>query len=273
MRRSTRYKRRAPRRKKPYRKKTSRRSSARTVKSIARRVVTSLVETKRFAIVREQYLWAANPTTRNYSWTYRPVFTPLDLGTTPYSMIGSEILDPMIKMKFTFSWAFDSIFSDNPSNFGTVHMRVYLVSSNDESLTIGGGVGIVSPTAYPQVGGSSDPGWFYQPNMDITTLNGNNVKVLKSWYKKFTPTPTFRGTTEPAVGKVQISGKMQYRWKRKMVFQEAATIPSSGGPSPTRTLRGNNYFILVGMGMWAQQIGVANLPVCYVDSFLYYKDP
>ncbi len=230
----------------------------------------SLAEAKRFSVVNEDY----NPsyvTPVLYRYTVRNVFAPIPSGgsggDSSYSREGAEIVDPLLKLKWTCRVNFGSNF---PANYGTWYFHVYLIASIDLDTFPSTGVNV-----YPAIGGASDPGWFLNPDGARPTLNGNNVRVLKAWHRKYTPDQiaygAATGVTPTVAGSVDITGGMSYRWRRKLTFQDS----TSGAPNFTTSvyLRGMNYFILAGWSSSATTVPTASRPVFAMDSFLYWKDP
>ena len=157
---------------------------------------------------------------------------------------------------------FAALQSDNAINYATVGFNVMIVASNEQlSLTTPSNFSTLSP----------DPGWFYQRNGYKATMNGNNVKVLKKWHKKYTPDQVVAGGSQ---GIVTISGSMKYRWKRKLTYEDLSTIPGTGGPASTTILRGWNYYILCGTQVNTNYASALTAPpVIVMDSYLYFKDP
>ncbi|QCO93518.1 capsid protein [Gopherus associated circular DNA virus 5] len=254
------------------RRRTRRRApTLKAVARVARRAVLSLAESKRFSIINEDFNPAyVTPTAAR--WSVRSVFGPIPQGGAnadlSYAREGSEIVNPMLKLKFIFRVNWGNFFTTN--NYGPFYFHVYLVATTDIETFPGTGVGI-----YPTTGTSTDPGWFITDNITRPTLNGNTVKVLKAWHRKVTPDQVSfdqaSGTTSVVAGYQDVVGKMSYRWRRKLTYQD---VP---GPGPnfgsSVVLRGWNYYILVGWGAAINTVTSATRPVAVVDSFLYFKDP
>lgn len=233
------------------------------MKRVAKRVTLSLVESKRFAIINEGYnnILTSAPN----QWTIRNIFAPLGQGVTSSAIVGSEIVNPLLKLKFTCKVDFSSLQAGRPKNYGTVAFNVFLVAANEQFRSNTG-----LPVAYGSL--TPDPGWFYQTNANRPTLNGNNVKVLKKWSRRVTPNQVVAGGSQ---GIVNLNGSMKYRWKRKLTFEDEAGVPSTGGPQSSKILRGWNYYILVGTGVNTDynDLPVDQYPTVAMDSFLYFKDP
>lgn len=197
-------------------------------------------------------------------WFYRSVFSPLNVGTASYTMIGSEICNPMLKAKFTWAINWNAIRDGDSSRYGSIGLNVFLVASNEQSTN-------TSVALYPDSTFGIN-NWFYQNSGYNPTLNGSNVKVLKKWHRQISPDQL---STAPLVGFNIVTGKLKYRWRKKIHFEDAASVPDIGGPASTRVVRGWNYYLLVGYRIsnaLGPSVG-ANYPTCSMDSFLYYKDP
>lgn len=234
----------------------------RLMKSVARKVTLSLAESKRFTTLNVPI-----PTNSNGNatqWFVRNVFAgTLATGTGSYSIIGSEIQHPMLKVKFTARVNYATLFSDNPLNVGTVSFNMALIATNDQ-------IGNTTDTP-SQYGLSPFSGlnWFYNQDGHKPTFNGNNVKVLKTWTKRTNPMVTTTNGPNNIV-----KGTMSYRWKRKLTYEDIATIPTSGGPTSANILKGWNYYLLYGYALPTfQTSSLTSQSVFSVDSFLYFKDP
>lgn len=240
------------------------------MRTVARRVALSLSEAKRFTILAEAF----SPTfvgVTTYRWNVRSVFGPVPQansanGAPSWARIGSEIVDPMLKLKFYFGINWANLMSTTPLAYGTIHMVVMLVAASEEL------VGSNSVINYDT--SSTDPGWFLQPQPKTVTMNGNNIRVLKRWRKKITPdqisTAAPVGATYTYLGQGQITGQLTYRWKGKKTYQDLVGV----SPNPTSDvfLRGVQYYILTG---WETTYPIASAarPLLTVDSFMYFKDP
>ncbi len=230
------------------------------MKSVARRVTLGLTESKRFAVINENATLVLG--SGGNQWSYRNIFSRLDPGVGAENYIGNEIANPLLKLKFVCLANWADIALQQPTQYGTIYFNVYLVASNEQ---------LPQTTFANYASISPDPGWFYSQVSSKPTLNGNNVKVLKRWRKSITPDVVNAGTI---LGRKAITGQMTYRWKRKLKFEDDATIPTVGGPVNTRVLRGWNYYILAGFGMPVSLSGTfTSTPVIAMDSFLYFKDP
>lgn len=266
---------RARRRRAPIRRRKatrSRRTTTQSMKRIAKSVTLRLCETKRHAVINEN----ATPTPLNGNvtqWSFRPVFVyPQFQGSTSYEVIGSEILNPLMKCKFFWFIPWSSIIGTTGADVGryaTVAMHVYLIASNDQATN-------ATFTNYSQQTGTSNQfNWFYQQDGYMPTFNGNNVKVLKKWSKLIHPDQI--ATTNTPIGNLVIPGRLSYRWKRKLTFEDSGTVPGTGGPQSLRVLRGWNYYLVTGFRVAGTSLANAPIPGaypnCVLDTFLYYKDP
>lgn len=204
-------------------------------------------------------------------WNYKNVFNTLANGTTGFQFVGNEIVNPMLKFKFKWIMNWANISSNNTGNFATAAINVLLVAANEQfTATVA--------TPYPAIGSTGDPGWFYQSDGYYPTMNGNNVKVLKKWSRRVTPPglPMNTSGLQP-LGTQYVTGKMTYRFKRKLTFEDSSIVTAIGGPARATTLRGWNYYLLVGASLPFGQGtpvgtgGSAVMPV--IDTFMYFKDP
>jgi hypothetical protein len=241
------------------------------VAKVARNVALKLAETKRFAVINEQLPLPVNSNANQ--WFYRNIFSTLAnygyQGVESWKYIGSEIQRPMLKLKFRWDIIWNGFRANTEINYGSVGLTVMIIASNDDSFQAVFG-------NYPGGTSSGITNWFYNPDGFKPTMNGNNVKVLKVWHRKVTPDqiPTTTGSGYVS-GTQVVTGKMSYRWKRKITFEDVSTIPVSGGPTSASITRGWNYYILAGYGLFSTLGSVSALavPNLNMDSFLYYKDP
>ncbi len=246
----------------------------RLMKTVARRVAKNLAETKRYARVLETASVLPS-TTAASQWSFRHVFAPLAApfstggagqGAASFQFVGNEIVDPMLKLKFSWYLNWEQI-RRTVANYGTIGLNVALVAMNDY-VTAGGTSFINAATI-----GNFD--WFYNPDAYNPTFNGNNVRVLKKWSRMVTPDQL--GPTA-VQGNQVVRGRLSYRWRRKLTFEDQNVVPQFGGPAVSPILRGWNYYIITGyrgFGNWGgTSAGVPDaFPQCIMDSFLYYKDP
>nr|QCO93516.1 capsid protein [Gopherus associated circular DNA virus 2] len=256
------------------RRRTTRRrtGSMRLMKSVARRVAKNLAETKRYARVLESAS-AIPSTTAASQWSLRHVFAPLAVtssgggqGTASYQFIGNEIVDPMVKFKFSWYLNWEQI-RRTITNYGTIGLNVCLIAVNNTIAA--------ANTGFVNAATVANFDWFYNPDAYNPTFNGNNVRVLKKWSRLVTPDQLGPTTVQ---GNQVVRGRLSYRWRRKLTFEDFATIPQSGGPSVSPELRGYNYYIITGFrgfGNWGgTSAGVPDaFPQCIMDQYLYYKDP
>lgn len=234
----------------------------RLMKTVARRVALNLSESKRFATINVGY--PVNSNGQATQWFVRNVFAgSLGQGTNSFSVIGSEIQHPMLKVKFVFRVPFGSLNGDNPQNLGTVSLNMVLLATNDQ-------IGNLSdiPTQYG-LSPFNALNWFYNTDGHKPTFNGNNVRVLKRWQRRTNPQlVTANGPT------TLVRGSFSYRWKRKLTYEDVATVPAAGGPASSNILKGWNYYLLMGYALPNSQISVlGSAPSINMDSFLYFKDP
>lgn len=249
--------------------------TTRRIARISKRVALKQVETKRFTILNENYsILPIN--TNGTQWSARNVFSPLSEGVDSFNTIGNEIVNPMVKLKFSAMIDWNNVRSLNglgstiPGTVSVV-LNVMIVAANDQYA-------YYQPTLL-QPGGSNQGGWFYQADGARVTLNGNNVKVLKKWSIVKSPPSIIAGTQSTAIaGGTLVRGRMTYRWKRKITFEDLTTLPpANGGPDRSIITRGWNYYILVGWGL-PPGFTLGTTPIRPIvdfgmDSYLYFKDP
>lgn len=242
----------------------------RLMKTVARRVAKSLAETKRFARVNESAS-VLPTTTAATQWSLRHMFTPLYFGggqgVQSFQFIGNEIVDPYVKMKFSWYMNWNQI-RITPTNYATVGLNVVLVACNDQTLNIAGSNFVNASTV-------SNFDFFYNPDGYNPTFNGNNVKVLAKWSRMVSPDQVGVAAVQ---GNSVVRGRLKYRWRRKLTFEDQATIPTTGGPAVASNLRGWNYWILTGFRVYSNlAAGAAGIPdavpQCLMDTYMYYKDP
>lgn len=238
------------------------------MKSVARKVTLSLAEAKRFSVINQEAIPSYVGSLSN-SWTLKNPFAaiPIAIDAQSFGRVGAEIVDPMIKLKYTFKIPWFS--NVNVNSWGTWHFSVALISANDN---------FTNSTFLPYDFGSTDPIWFLNSAVGRTTWNGNNINVLKIWHRSYTPDEivlqTQAGVTNQVYGQSDIVGKLYYKWKGKKTFEDVAAVPGFTAPNyPSGTLlKGTNYFVMVG---WQAPgtIPFGNRPSCQVDTFMYFKDP
>lgn len=246
----------------------------RLMKRVARRVTMSLCESKRFTILNEQYV-PSYVTPTPFNWTLRDVFFPIPQANTAaganavgssYAKVGSEIVDPLVKVKGSFTVNWGLIGANNPGSLGTMHMHFYIIASTTDSPL----PGIVTNYDFTL---SGDPVWFLNSDPARPTLNGNTVKVIKHVHRRVTPDQlVYTGTGPVYVGTTEIPFSLKWRKKGKLTFEEVsvATAPNFLTSSVTRGWR---YYFLAGWGTAGGALASAARPTIEVDSFVYYKDP
>lgn len=238
-----------------------------TIKKVARREILRNVETKRYAMINDQVTYGIISTLQNSFWMARNPFALLPNGIDSWNVVGSEILDPLLKLKFTFDVNWNQIFTTNSNNYASIALNVYLLASNDDDVATSSWTNVFVP-------GTEQYNWFYQPNAYIPTFNGSNVKVMKKWRRVVRPDNLMgTGTVQ---GLQVVAGSMKYRWKRKLIYEETQAI-NTGGPARDTVFKGMNYFVVVGVGTRAglgtTTVTSGSLPKCTMDTFMYFKDP
>lgn len=256
------------------------------MKRVARRVALNLSESKRLSILNENVF---NPTgVASGSYRFKSIFGQLPTATganvgASYATVGNEIVDPLVKFKasLTINWA--SMLSDpvlgQRLNYGSIYAHIFLIACNDYANPAGGATppGQLFWSKYPGLFSAEDPGWFLNDDSARPTLNGNNVKLIRRWSKKYHPPPQHQrispgdaGFESLGITELVLQGKHKFRGK--LTFEDNpfgdvdSNFPRSG------TLRGWNYYWLVG---WGAQgiISVPAQPQINMDQFVYYKDP
>lgn len=255
------------------------------MKRVARRVTLSLAEAKRFSVIQQGVFSNTNAT--QVRWMYRNLFSSLPApninnASTSYVVVGNEIVDPMLKFKATFAIPYANILASEAALvYGTICCYVYLIAANDFTGAVGNGApppGSIAFTPYPGQYSEADMGWFLNQDPYKPTLNGNNVKVLKKWSKRHHPethlerVPTGTVTTD-ARGIVAINIEGSYRWKRKLTFEDNPFGDSDANFPRAGTLRGWNYYLMLGWGAPSVITLSNSQPQCNMDTFLYFKDP
>ena len=250
----------------------------RLMRKVARRTLLNLAEAKRFSILNEQFS-PAYATAQPNMWTVRNVFSvipnpaaSLAVTNASWTRVGSEIVDPLLKLKFTCRVNWANFGQVGGGGYGPIYFNLMLVATTDQLAN-------PSTVSFYDFTASGDPGWFINPEGSKPTMNGNNVKVLKRWRRKLTPDqvgyPVVSGqaTSVSVIGAQETTGTLTYRWKRKLTYEDATPSAAPNFPSGN-TLRGWNYYILAG---WWVSSGTnvisGSRPTINVDSFLYFKDP
>lgn len=257
----------------------------RLMKRVARTVALKLSEAKRFTSLG----FDANPATdygapRRFRWTYKNVFSGIPSAAggsagASFSLVGNEMVDPLAKAKFSFSWNYaDILAARNYDAYGTVMGWVYIVATTDQLETTGF-------TQYPAQGSSTDPGWFMNQDPYRPTLNGNNCKIVRRWRIQHQPVnlaPTALTSTGQTIITTSFSGAgtiiknltCKHRWKGKKTFEDFTQTANPGNANYFRStfLRGWNYYWLVGWTV-PEVVPFAQAPAIINDQYLYFKDP
>lgn len=234
----------------------------RQVKTISRKVALGLCETKRFTVVNEPASGNSTVVPNNYYWMLKNIFGQLsnagaNQGVGNYQIVGSEIVNPLMKVKFQWQVPWQNMYAASAGNYQTVALCVMLVSSSDD---------LVANTFTSAVGFTETNDWFLQAYPFRITMNGHNVKVLKRWMRTVSPDQIQSGTP---IGSAVVKGKMTYRWKRKLRYQDSAGVNTL----PQNVLSGPNYYLMTSWATNVNVAGTAAVPNCQMDTYLYYKDP
>lgn len=235
----------------------------RLMKTVAKRVALSLTESKRFALLNETWI-SQMPSATATTWFVRNVFSPPGQNVLSSGIIGSEIVNPLLKLKFNFTINWGTLRIDNIGNYGTVRLNLFIIGTNEQYA-------YSTPTNYASI--TPSPFWFVNSNGHRVTLNGNNVKILKKWSKRVTPPPVSEATGAPPIGVYNIPGTLKCRWKRKLTYEDTGLSLTDGAFNSSDILRGWNYYIVAGIATQTS-VNTANTGVqMAMDSFLYFKDP
>lgn len=258
----------------------------RLMKSVARRVALNLSEAKRFTTLNELPIPPV-PASVTFRWAYKNVFAPIPSGNgaaagTSWAVEGNEIVDPLVKMKITFRLNFSNQIAGLLNGaYTTNYMWVYLIASNEQVT------GLLPPsntwTNYPVQYASDDPGWFLTQNPQRPTLNGNNVKILRRWSRKYTPDELFAIADATStlnvqgLGRPQINMNCKHRFRGKKTFEDAVFGDTDSNFLRSAILRGWNFYWLVGWGIGPtaefSPIPTTNQPSVSCDTYTYFKDP
>lgn len=254
------------------------------MKRVARTVALSLSEAKRLSVVNQDVF--NNTSAVAFRWSYTNIFSaiPVASGTgagSSFASIGNEIVDPLLKFKAVCRIPYGLTLLDNSNNYGTIQFTVLLVAANDfASTTASGGPtpGNINFTTYPALFDTADPGWFLSADPFKPTLNGNNVKVLRRWTKKYHPEIQFEAfatgdSLRYTNGTIQFSIEGKYRWKRKLTYEDNVALQAGANFPRAGYLRGWNYYLLCGWGAPGNIVTSNGQPQMNLDRFLYYKDP
>ncbi|QDJ95224.1 capsid protein [Capybara virus 9_cap1_45] len=276
-------------RRKPVRRsrKRSRRSGQmKMMKSVARRVALNLTEAKRFTTLNEAPFAALPSANRSFGWVYRNALAQLPSANgvaagSSWAIDGNEIVDPLLKLKNYYQaplQPYPPIPPVNEWSYGTQFFYVYLIACNEQVS------GTIPPSAvwsaYPDQYSSNDPGWFLQQDGTKPTLNGNNVKIIKKWSKRYTPVEIMEiptSTSNPRVvdGCPVVRFDCKKKLRGKKTFEDAVFADTDSNFLRSAILRGWNFYWLLGWGATADLAGGASSqqPYWLVDSFTYFKDP
>lgn len=257
------------------------------MKRVARRVALSLSEAKRFTLLNDSAFFATGSPT--FQWRYKNIFAQLPAANTTattgssYATVGSEIVDLLWKAKMVWRMPFFQLGTSPATNlfsYGTVYFRAYLIAANDEPNTAVGGAtppGTTVWNTYPAQYSSTDLGWFLDQDPKKPTLNGNNVRILKRWSKKYTPPVQWDryasgDTNLQMLGDNYFNMTCKHKFRGKKTFEDNVFGDTDSNFPRGGTLRGWNYYLLCGWGS-AGGLDVISQPSLTMDQFLYFKDP
>lgn len=258
----------------------------RLMKRVARTVSLRLSEAKRFTSLGME----GNPTgsfgaARSFRWTFKNVFSGIPRAAdasagTAFALVGNEMVDPLAKMKVTFSFNFqDLLAARNYDAYGTAVGWVLLVAATDQyDPAPGGGF-----RQYFTQAASDDPGWFINQDPYRVTLNGNNCKLIKRWRVQHQPEilapialtstgQTIITTSFAGAGNILKTITCKHRFKGKKTFEDYNVANASGNYLRSTFLRGWNYYWLIGWSHPANVIADQS-PYIVTDQYTYFKDP
>lgn len=249
----------------------------RLMKSVARRVALNLSEAKRYTTLNEVPFGVSPVGSTNYKWVYKNVFAPLPSANgvtagSSWAIDGNEIVDPLVKLKITWRLNYASIISSSPA-YSSQYVYVYLIACNEQVSAT------VPPsntwTTYPIQYSSDDPGWFLQQLGTRPTLNGNNVKVLRKWSRKYTPDEMYVPADAVifGIGQPTLNMNCKHKFRGKKTFEDQVFADTDSNFLRSAILRGWNYYWLMGWATGGASLAPAQQPVAGVDSFTYFKDP
>lgn len=254
------------------------------MKSVARRVALNLSEAKRYTTLNEIPFGVPPVTARSFAWTYKNVFAPIPSANgsaagSSWAIDGNEIVDPMVTLKSTWILNYQNIlYNELPQTYGSTYMWIYLIACNEQVS------GTVPPsntwTTYPAQYSSGDFGWFLTQNATRPTLNGNNVKVIRRWGRKYTPDEQFAAIESPTnvefytAGRPSINIQCKHRFRGKKTFEDAPFGDTDSNFLRSVMLRGWNFYWLMGWGNGTGlTLAAANQPSVTADTYTYFKDP
>lgn len=260
------------------------------MKRVARRVALNLSESKRFAVINQNPFALGVTPVVTRRWMYKNIFAQLPQAVggnagASYAVVGNEIVDLMLKAKFAMRIPYGLMLGNGAQRlqgYGTVWFHVYLVSTNDFT-TSSSALPVPPPGTftwnnYPTFFGSDDPGWFLQQDPAKPTLNGNNVRVIRRWTKKYQPEvqQNFRSTADTIVepaGDIWLNLQVKHKFRGKKTFEDNV-FGDTDANFQTRSgvLRGTNYYWLLGWGT-VGAFEPSEQPSVRLDEFMYYKDP
>lgn len=257
----------------------------RLMKRVARRVALSLSESKRYSVVNQ--LVFANSGTASQHWRYKNIFAQLPVATgstagSSYGLEGNEVVDLMVKAKINFVVDFGAILNQSlAQGYGTIFLHIYLISCNDFSGTSVSGApppnSVLWNTVPPQYT-ADDNGWFLVQNGQNPTLNGNNVRVIRAWHKRYTPEVQYQqfatgDSNRVGYGRLWQTLNVKHKFRGKKTFEDNPYGDNDPNFPRAGILNGKNYYWLIGWGSSSNISTAAAQPNVYMDEFLYFKDP
>lgn len=239
------------------------------IQSVSRRTALKLIETKKDVVLNEVYNTFTGSVNYYYSWVN--CFSQIAYNSTfQNGLIGDAFQDPLCVFKIQWIVNTEQLRTYNGDNsLRPIWIHAWILSINDQ---------LSNALSTPNTYNNTSQNWFTQPNGPNATMNGDNVRVLRHWCHQVNyPSLLATGTTDRTVTS-NIGGrkKMMYKWKGTKRFEEDPGSNANNNPAIRPTLKGNNYYFMLG---WCYQNGVngpvsnANTAVdLRVDRYIYYKD-
>jgi len=191
-------------------------------------------------------------------WSMRNVFWDFTPGTSDRQYIGSEILSPMVSIKYQIGVNWDSVRRQLGVNGGDIMVRLGIIAVADVPLVTVSSSGISDVPVE----------WHINRNVYRPTWNGNNVTVVKMKTFKFSPVAYYSTSAVIGGGTAYKSGKLNVRLKGKKQFTQTSGLVN------TPLLKGYNYFVVYGVGLPGNPLDLTSeaRPSIVFDQFVYYKD-
>lgn len=238
-------------------------------RSVARREIKSLSESKRVAIVNEGWNNGSTPAGFSGLSTYIVnAFSALGPAVTDEGFMGNEIIDPLLVLRgaIEINW---SALATAANATPTVAIDIYLIAVNDDTS-------IVNPRSTTT--GEDAALWIRYPDGRFTSqMNTQNVTVLKKKKMRFSPrnlVPVQAGSTFYAQLETR-NFKMVKRLRGKKQFETAVQNVGQPVAVPQTWLKGWNFYYVITRSTntaWSSATVVSPVRT-FVDRYVYFKDP